>query len=368
MPRERWTENEMKKGLFEGRIGHRIELVCATLALVLAILSCVPIPVPIDTPTITAVLMGAATATPTSTSAPTDAPMPTGAVLPTLIPTSIPTSLPTDTSAPTVPPLPTDTPLPTARPVLGVFTWAVIVDLDSEPVTREQAQELVNQASAILMELTGFSCTMVDFVESASPGPVSDLAATYIQDHAGSLPNGIIIFSYGDGDQARTFGGYAFSLAGPPGFRNVFNSPVVGNNRVYISVQHWSHRYAGCGYGSSSAETPVQDTSFGGECRNRDGIACVERFGYSMCSDALGDLYASSRTYFGASVIIHETMHSFGYEGNLDHYGTEQCNTRMASGASDRPYNPETWDLAEFQYYNGMCPDVYDNFVSAYQP
>jgi hypothetical protein len=355
-----------------------IKVLGAVLGLALAALACVPTPTPADIPTITAVLVDAATATsasasmPTNTPMPTDASVPTNTALPTSIPTgvpsSIPTSVPTDVPIPTNTSLPTDTPLPTARTALGVFTWAVIVDLDSEPVTYAQAQELVNQASAILMELTSFSYTMVDFVESASPGNVSDLAATYIADHAGSLPNGIIIFSYGDGDQARTYGGYAFSLTGPSGFRNTFNSPVVGNNKVYISVQHWSHRYAGCGYGSSTADTPVQDTSFGGECRNRDGIACVERFGYSMCSDAVGDLYASSRTYFGSSVIIHETMHSFGYEGNFDHYGTEQCNTRMAGGASGRPYDTSTWSTAEFQYYNGMCPDVYDNFASAYQP
>jgi hypothetical protein len=358
-----------------------IKVLGAALGLVLVTLACLPTPMPIDTPVITAVLVDAATATSASTGVPTGTSVPTISTseptsiptgvptgVPTSIPTSIPTSVPTDTPIPTIPPLPTDTPLPTARTALGAFTWAVIVDLDSEPVTYGQAQELVNQASAILMELTGFSYTMVDFVESTSPGNVSDLAATYIADHAGSLPNGIIIFSYGDGDQARTYGGYAFSRTGPSGFRNTFNSPVVGNNKVYVSVQHWSHRYAGCGYGSSAADTPVQDTSFGGECRNRDGIACVERFGYSMCSDAVGDLYASSRTYFGSSVIIHETLHSFGYAGNMDHYGTETCNTRMAGGASVRPYNTGTWSTAEFQYYNGMCPDVYDNFASAYQP
>jgi hypothetical protein len=358
-----------------------IKVLGAVLGLAFMTLACLPTPTPVAKPTITALQVGAATSIPTLPSGPTDIPapptdasqstsvptdFPTG--VPTGIPTDVPTSVPTNTPVPTIPPPPTNTPVPTTRPVLGVFTWAVIVDLDSEPVTYAEANELVNQASAILMELTGFSYTMVDFVESTSPGNVSDLATTYIAGHAGSLPNGIIIFSYGDGDTARTYGGYAFSLPGPAGFRNTFNSPVVGDNKVYISVQHWSHRYAGCGYGSSSAEVPVQDTSFGGECRNRDGIACVERFGYSMCSDAVGDLYASSRTYFGSSVIIHETMHSFGYEGNYDHYGTEQCNTRMAGGASGRPYDASTWSTTEFQYYNGMCPDLYDNFASAYQP
>jgi hypothetical protein len=287
---------------------------------------------------------------------------------PTGDPTDVPTSPPTNTPVPTIPPAPTDPPVPTIPPVLGNFSWAVIVDLDSEPVTYAEDQELVNQASDILQNLTGFTYSMVDYTEANSPETVDQLAVDYINGHLGSLPNGIIIFSFGDGDSARTYGGYAYTLPGGAGFVNGFNSPVVGNNRVYISVQHWSHRYAGCGYGSSSADTPSQTTSFGGECRNRDGIACVDRFGYSMCSDSVDDLYASSRTYFGSSVIIHETMHSFGYEGNYDHYGTEQCNTRMAAGASDRPYHPDTWELAEFQYYNGMCPDVYDNFASSYQP
>lgn len=300
--------------------------------------------------------------TPTPPAAPPDT------ALPTTAPTPAPTHAPTDTPPPTAPPTPTVTPSPTARPLLGTFTWAVIVDLDSEPVTRAQAQELVEQASAILTELTGFSYTMVDFVERASPGAVSDLPLAYVRDHADNLPNGIIIFSYGDGDMARTYGGYAYTIEGPPGFRNAFNSPIVGNTRLYVSVQHFSHRYARCGYGSSSAETPVQGTSFGGECRNQNGIPCVERFGYSMCSTAVNDLYASSRTYFASSVIIHETMHSFGPAGNMDHYGTETCTERMAGGTSGRPYNPANDNLAEFQYYNGMCPDVYDNFMSAYQP
>jgi hypothetical protein len=379
MPSERWTE--LKVNPIGGHSRRRMEMAGVASSILLATLSCLPTPtppitIPTSTPNITAVQANAATATslPTGvpTGAPTDVPLPTGTYVPTLvptdIPTDIPTSAPTDTPLPTIPPPPTDVPAPTVPPVLGNFTWAVIVDLDSEPVTYAEAQELVNQASAILQNLTGFTYTMVDYVEAHSPGTVGDLAVNYINDHPGSLPNGIIIFSYGDGDQARTYGGYAFSASGGSGFVNAFNSPVVGNNRVYISVQHWSHRYAGCGYGSSSAETPVQDTSFGGECRNQDGIACVERFGYSMCSNAVDDLYASSRTYFGSSVIIHETMHSFGYEGNYDHYGTEQCNTRMAAGASDRPYNTDTWDQNQFQYYNGMCPDVYDNFMSSHQP
>jgi len=50
-----------------------------------------------------------------------------------------------------------DCPVSTQYIELGVFTWAVIVDLDSESVTQPQAQELVDQASFILMEMSGFT-------------------------------------------------------------------------------------------------------------------------------------------------------------------------------------------------------------------
>jgi len=352
-------------------MGFRSKLVCLTLGFMLATLSCGGLSITVRT------------GTPTTAFAPTDTPP-----IRTSAPTSTAIDIPTSTVAPTEPvapsrtPEPTSTPidvptemplsntptLPAAQPAPGVFTWAVIVDLDSEPVTREQAQELVNQASAILTELTGASYSMIDFVESTSPGNVGDLAHDYIQSHTSSLPNGIIIFSYGDDDLARTYGGYAYSVNGPPGFRNTFKSPVVGDNRVYISVQHWSHRYAGCGYGSTTAEAPTRNTSFNGECSNRNGVPCVEKNGYSMCSTAVDDLYASSRTYLAASIIIHETMHLFGHEGAMDHFGTEACSARMVAEASDRPYNADTFDSAQFDYYNGMCPYVYDNFVRAYQP
>lgn len=318
-------------------IGFRTKLVWVILGFMLATLSCGGLSISIQT------------------GAPADAP-------------STYTSQPPSTPRDALTDMPASTPssLPAVPPASGVFTWAVIVDLNSEPVTREQAQALVSQASAILTELTGFSYAMTDFIESTKPGGVSVLMRDYMQSHTRNLPNGIIIFSYGEGDRARTYGGYSYSVNGPSRFRNTFISPVVGDNRVYISVQHWSHRFAQCGYGSTVAEVPVRDTSFNGECRNRVGIPCVEKHGYSMCSDAVDDLYASSPTYFAASTIIHETMHSFGKEGVMDHYGTEVCKARMAAGASDRPY--DTLDLAQSAYYNGMCPDVYDNFMRAYQP
>ena len=291
-------------------------------------------------------------------------------------PPPVTTSIP-ETSIPIATEIPTELPAATTTSPTefideepeAYFRWAVIVDLDSEPVTREQAQELVDQASAISIELTGFGYEMVDFVERSSPQQVDDLGIDYIAEHGDSLPNGILILSYGDNDDARTYGGYAFTLDGPAGFRNEFVSPSAGDNKIYISIQHWSHRYAACGYGDSSVETPVLETSFNGECRNQNGVACVENNGYSMCSTALDDLYASSRTYFTASTIIHEIMHSFGNSGVDDHYATTACNAVMESGISQRTYNFDNpFDLVEAQYYNGICPYTYDNFVSGYRP
>jgi hypothetical protein len=251
---------------------------------------------------------------------------------------------------------------------LGVFELAVIVDTSSEPVSQPQAQAVVDDASAILLELTGFVFSMVDYVQMAPTGTVSGLGSDYIAAlSAADLPNGIIIFSYGDGGDARLFGGYSLTLRGPSGYANEFVSPAVGGGSIYVAINHFSHRYAACGYGSPELDTPLQDTSLGGECRNQPGMACVDYNGYSMCSDATGNLYASTPTYFAASTIVHEMLHPFGPSGVDDHYATPGCNTAMASGVSSRPYST-AFDLAEAEYYNGLCPYVYDNLVSGYMP
>jgi len=134
---------------------------------------------------------------------------------------------------------------------------------------------------------------------------------------------------------------------------------VVGNASLYIGVVDYSHRFAGCGYGD--ADTVQSAVSIGGECRNQPGTECVERNGYSMCSTAVDDLYASSPTYFAASTIIHEILHSFSPGGVTDHYGTPECNARMGWPAG-------RFDPIEADLFNNMCPFVYDEFTGSYQP
>jgi hypothetical protein len=240
-----------------------------------------------------------------------------------------------------------------------VFTVAVIVDMRSEPVRREQAQGVIGEASGFLSSLTSIDLLMTDFVEDGGGGSTNDMASRYINAHPGALPNGIVVFSFGDDGQAKAYGGYNYALAGPAGYKNAFVSPVTGDGQIYVAVVHFSHKYAPCGYGGS--DTLQSTVSLDGECRNQPGTACVQHNGYSMCSDSAGHLYASRPTYFISSTIIHELMHPFSPGGDKDHYSTPECNTRMG-------YPAQFHDLQEAQYHNDLCPYVFDEFYRSYQP
>jgi hypothetical protein len=241
------------------------------------------------------------------------------------------------------------------------FNVVVIVDTTSEPVTRDQAQSLVSDASNILFGLTPIGVYMTDFREDNNGGAITEIVSRYVSSVSDPslLPNGIIIFSYGDNDFAKQRGGYAITVQGPAGFRNEFNSPIVGSDKLYVGVVHFSHRFAECGYGGT--DTIQSAVSIGGECRNQPGIACTMFNGYSMCSTEVNHLYASTPTYFGATTIVHEIMHSFGPNGDYDHFGTVECNRAM--GWPDDYFEPALGAV-----YNQMCPFVYENFTASYQP
>jgi hypothetical protein len=235
---------------------------------------------------------------------------------------------------------------------------AVIVDTHSQPVSRDQAQALIGEAGKLLEQLTPFSIEMADFIAEGGGGSTNDMASRYVTSHASALPNGIVILSRGDEGRARLTGGYSYALAAPAGFRNTFVSPVMGAGQIYVAVVDLSYKYAACGYGGS--ETVQGTTALPGECSNRAGTPCVQQNGYSMCSNAVGNLYMSTRTYYAASTIVHQLLHPFAPGGDLDHYNTPQCNARMG-------YPPAFFDLQESQYHNDLCPYVYDEFVKSHQ-
>lgn len=270
-----------------------------------------------------------------------------------------------DTQTPEIDEPLTVEPSPTAETLLGeatgVFKVAMLVDLTSEPVDREAAEAVLEESSQILQERTGFVFELIDYREMEPGGTIQEMAFTYLETLAPETPNGLVIFSYGDNDMARHYGGYSGWIDGPGEYRNDFVSPVAGDQHVYLAVMHWSHRFGICGYGGG--EEVISDVSIDGECRNQPGIPCVEKYGYSMCSALVDDLYASTPTFMTAAGIVHEFLHPFGVGTSDDHYATPACKEIMG-------WTEENWTFSseESQSYLNMCPHIYAAFDRGYQP
>ncbi len=218
---------------------------------------------------------------------------------------------------------------------------------------------MIADANAILYRITKFGLKLIDYVEDDSGSSVDVVTQNYMNTHSDNLPNGIIIFSFGDDDVAKLYGGYAREITAPSGFANIFVSPIYGSDQMYVAVIHFRHHYAACGY--AGTDTIQSAVSSNGECRGQDGLVCVEHNGYQICENALQNLYASTPTYFTAASVVHEIMHSFAEPGSDVHYGTTACKTDMG-------WDPLYFDFDEAERYNVMCPFVYDNFVNSYQP
>ena len=271
----------------------------------------------------------------------------------------------TDTQSPEVdepiPVEPSSTPETFLGEATGVFKVAMLVDLSSEPVDRQAAEAVLVESSQILQERTGFVFELIDYREMEPGGTIHEMAFTYLDTLAPQTPNGLVIFSYGDNDMARHYGGYSGWIVGSDDYRNDFVSNRAGDKHVYLAIMHWGHRYGICGYGDG--EDVISDVSIGGECRGQPGIPCVEKYGYSMCSLLVDDLYASTPTFMTAAGIVHEFMHPFGVGTSDDHYATPSCKEIMG-------WTDENWSFSseESQSYLNMCPHIYAAFDRGYQP
>ena len=246
-----------------------------------------------------------------------------------------------------------------ASPASSNFQIAVIVDTLSGTVTRDQAQAVITEASSFLRQFSPIPLELTDFVEDGAGGSTADMAGRYITSHPAALPNGIVIFSHGDNGQAMASGAYGYTAPAPAGFRNPFASPALGDSQIYVAVVDFSRKYMSCGYGAS--EQFQSPSSLDGECGGQAGTACVQNNGYSMCASAVGNLYTSTPTHYVSSMVIHGLLHNFGPGGDQDHYATPECNARMG-------YPAAFFDLQELEYYNGLCPFVYEDFTKSYHP
>lgn len=241
----------------------------------------------------------------------------------------------------------------------GYFNVAVIVDTMTDPVSREQAEAVIAIAHEKFLDLTGFGFKLVGFVEVENGGSIDSMVGNYFVSQQGALPNGIIVFSVGDDNRAKINRAYARQIPLPVGKRNAFVSPYLGDQYMYVGVLQFYHRYAACGY--AETDTIQSQVSSHGECRGIDGVACVEWNGMQVCESALEILDGHTPIDLAAGPVIHEFLHGFSDRGPDDHYGSEACNSLMG-------WQLDHFDLEESEYYNAMCPNLYDIFADSYNP
>ncbi len=240
------------------------------------------------------------------------------------------------------------------------FAISILVDLDSEPVPADGLATALEEASSLLQGRTGFVFTLLEVVEGRPTDSIGPWVSEYLAGRAPPLPNGVVVFSYGDDDFARSRGGYSFNVPAPAGFVNSFIAPVAGSGSVYVAVLHWGHRFGACGY--DEAGDLVSAVAIDGQCRNQPGTTCITHNGYSMCANVVDDPYASTPTSFVAANFVHEFLHPFGLHLNYDHYGTAECREAMGWGSE------WVFTNADASYWLNMCPYVYDNFRTSYRP
>lgn len=236
------------------------------------------------------------------------------------------------------------------------FDVAVLVDADGRQPAREEIERAFAKADAKLRQKTGEGINLTEVAFAVPRGPsVTTMATTFLAARAARPPEGLLLLL--NDATSTSFGGYSVTVQPPFPFVNQFPSPVqsVGAGRVYVAVMHFDHFYARCGY--DGQQRRVSDVSFGGECRGRNGLPCVLKPGgeYWTCPDVLEDAY-SDWDYYKGCTIVHELIHPFGTEGNLDHYGTPQC---IARGGVTQA---QAGDTRMAQDNCVMCPDLYPRF------
>ena len=251
---------------------------------------------------------------------------------------------------------------------LRTMQTGVIVDESAYRISDAEIADTIDQASIQLFNLTGTTMALHGIQRLAtSPADSQAVIGTYTALHAANPPHVVMVIT--DDPVAVSFGGYAIASLPLPGYCNDFTS-VSGNNRVLGAVIDWTHRFGTCGYDldeyeASLAWNQVSTTSLAdGSCQNTAGVPCVHNpaVGYQVCGTWDPSLpYLQHPQAFVQATYIHEIMHHFGFNGNLDHFGTTVCDGLMGG-----PYG--VGNIGTFQEFAGMCPAVYDQFVSAYAP
>jgi hypothetical protein len=336
---------------------------CILALLVFLVLSaCAPSPTPVS-PTVRPAAMTPTNAPPSATVRPTGVATPTrtGTPRPTPRPTAVHKPLPT-------PGGPRPTPAGSQNNRNGVFDVLVLVDAKGPQVARPDIQRVFEIATLNMGDKTGQWMRLVDVVygltRGTSGGETAQLTAlvdTYVSKNVTNPPDGILLFT--DTETCRNAGGFSFTVKPPFAYKAEFPSPRadVGSDKIYVAVVEYHHPYAQCGYDVPGSPVRISAVSLGGECRNRDGMVCVQSGDRWTCPDMLHDLN-SDPDFMTSSIIIHEFLHPFGIdlELNNDHYASAACIKR--GGVTEAQATDLITDLYESQYYHSMCPDVFPRF------
>jgi hypothetical protein len=163
-----------------------------------------------------------------------------------------------------------------------------------------------------------------------------------------------------------TYGGCAITLTpaqekiGISDYCNTFSNIYGQTGLLFGSYVDWDHMFGRCGYNDN--EEKVSDKSFGGECQNQDGVSCVKKFDYYMCSNLTGEYYAQSRRMMAISTVVHEIMHHYGVKGNYDHNEkAEHCKQSYKNTLDD--FICADGDIGNC-FFN-ICRYTYENFMKA---
>ena len=76
------------------------------------------------------------------------------------------------------------------------FKIAVIVDTATDPVSREELEEVLAIVAPRFLELTGFRLDTIAIVADGRGGSIERIATNYLE-QASEIPNGILIFLSG---------------------------------------------------------------------------------------------------------------------------------------------------------------------------
>jgi hypothetical protein len=203
----------------------------------------------------------------------------------------------------------------------------------------------------------------------------SDLLVEYFQEGDKVYPEYIVVFK-----EELIYGGHMSVFLPKVDFEDGMNycnefKHNSGNNKQIVpaAIVNYGHRYGICGYGDDLI-TVVSNTSMNGQCINTDGVPCVWKNGYQMCSNLVDNFFAQDNLILSAKTIVHELLHF--YSNNLyvdhDHFSTI-CAFDQLGWDSSKGWNYylETISAEPFdsitQEYATICPTVWQDFIDSKQ-